>query len=117
MSKDSQLAKVDFMLEMITNIEKIIKRHNGIIKTLEDFEGQMAILMAISQIGEQLKKLEPSLIEKFDLKEDVEGAYYTRNYIVHDYENVDLMLVENILRTYLPQLKSKISKIKIELQK
>jgi len=30
---------------------------------------------------------------------------------------VDFVLIENILRTYLPQLKSKISKIKIELQK
>ena len=53
-----------------------------------------------------------SLVEQYDLKEDKEGAYYTRNYIVHDYEGVDLGFIENILRVYLPKLKEKISKIK-----
>lgn len=112
MSEKSLLAKIDFILEMIGNIELIISRHNGIVETLEDFEGQMAVLMGISQIGETLKKLNDNLIEKYDLKEDKEGAYYTRNYIVHDYEGVDLGFIENILRVYLPKLKEKISKIK-----
>jgi len=112
MSEKSLLAKIDFILEMIENIELIILRHNGIVETLEDIEGQMAILMGISQIGETLKKLDDSIIEKYDLKEDKEGAYYTRNYIVHDYEGVDLGFIENILRSYLPKLKEKVSKIK-----
>ncbi len=112
MSEKSLLAKVDFILEMIENIELIISRHKGIVETLEDFEGQMAVLMGISQIGETLKKIDDNLIEKYDLKEDKEGAYYTRNYIVHDYEGVDLGFIENILRDYLPKLKEKISKIK-----
>ena len=68
--------------------------------------------MGISQIGETLKKIDDNLIEKYDLKEDKEGAYYTRNYIVHDYEGVDLGFIENILRVYLTKLKEKISKIK-----
>ncbi|WP_428025861.1 HepT-like ribonuclease domain-containing protein [Arcobacter sp.] len=112
MSENSFLAKIDFILEMIENVELIINRHKGIVETLEDIEGQMAILMAISQIGETLKKFDDTLIEKYDLKEDKEGAYYTRNYIVHDYEGVDLGFIENILREYLPKLKTKILKIK-----
>jgi len=97
---------------MIENIEKIIKRHNGIVDTLDDFEGQMAILMGLSQIGETLKKFPNEIVEKYNLKKDKEGAYYTRNYIVHDYEGVDLGFIENILRTYLPNLKEKLFKIK-----
>jgi len=104
-------AKVEFALEMIENIELIIQRHKGIVKTLEDFEGQMAVLMALSQIGETLKKFDDTIVEKYDLQEDRDGAYYTRNYIVHDYEGVDLGFIENIVRVYLPELKEKLQNI------
>jgi len=105
-----QSSKIEFIIEMIENIENITKRHGGIVKSLEDFEGKMAILMAIAQIGETLKKLDDVFLEKYDLLDEKEGAYYTRNYIVHDYEGVDLALVENIIRNFLPTLKEKLTK-------
>lgn len=111
MSKQSLQAKIEFIVEMIDNIDAIAKRHGGIVKALEDFEGQMALLMGLSQIGETLKKLDDATIEKYDLKKDRDGAYYTRNYIVHDYEGVDMGLIENMIREYLPALKSKLLKI------
>jgi uncharacterized protein with HEPN domain len=114
MSKKSMQAKVEFILEMITNIDEIIERHYGIVKTLEDFEGQMAVLMGLSQIGETLKKFDDVIVRKYDLQDDKEGAYYTRNYIVHDYEGVDLGFIESILRNYLPELKEKLLKIKFD---
>jgi len=115
MSETSLRAKIDFILEMCDNINEIIKRHDGIVKTLADFEGQMAILMGLSQIGETLKKLDDETVKKYNLQEDKEGAYYTRNYIVHDYEGVDLSFIENILRSYLPELKEKIETIQNDL--
>jgi len=105
-------AKIEFILEMIENINFIVKRHKSITNALCDIEGQMAILMAIAQIGETLKKLDNSIIKEYDLVEDKEGAYYTRNYIVHDYEGVDLGFIDNIIREYIPRLKEKILKIK-----
>jgi len=111
MSKQSLQAKIEFIVEMIDNIDAIAKRHGGIVKALEDFEGQMALLMGLSQIGETLKKLDDATIEKYDLKKDRDGAYYTRNYIVHDYEGVDMGLIENMIQEYLPALKSKLLKI------
>ncbi|WP_455757564.1 HepT-like ribonuclease domain-containing protein [Sulfurimonas sp.] len=113
MSNKSMNAKVEFIIEMIENIEEIINRHNGVVKTLEDFEGQMAVLMGLSQIGETLKKFDDDIVNKYDLKEDRDGAYYTRNYIVHDYEGIDLGFIENILRSYLPKLKDKVLKIQL----
>lgn len=104
--------KIDFILEMIDNIEKIVKRHKGVVFALEDFEGQMAILMGFAQIGETLNKIEDEYIKKLDLEEEKLGAYYTRNYIVHDYEGVDLMIVENIIRKHLPVMKNKLLKAK-----
>ena len=104
--------KIDFILEMIENIEKIIKRHGGVVKALEDFEGQMAIFMGISQIGEVLNKFPEDFIQKYNLTEEKIGAYYTRNYIVHDYEGIDLIVVEKILRNNIPLLKEKLLKAK-----
>jgi len=104
------------MLEMIDRIEIIVKRHQGVYKALNDIEGEMAILMAIAQIGETLKKLPDDLLEKYDLLEDKKGAYYTRNYIVHAYEGVNLAFIENIIRKYLPTLKEKLHKMKKEFK-
>ena len=108
MSKISLEAKIEFILEMIENIEKIVQRHNGIINALEDFEGQMAILMGIAQIGENMNKLDKKFLKEYNLLEDKEGAYYTRNYIVHNYDGVDLYLIEDLVINYLPILKEKL---------
>jgi len=111
MSKNYQ-PHLDFIVEMIENIEFIVTRHKSITQALSDIEGQMAILMAISQIGETLKKIDSSFLEEFNLSQEAKGAYYTRNYIVHNYEGVDLAFIDNILREHLPKLKEKILKIK-----
>ena len=116
MSKNSLIAKLEFMCEMIENIDKIVQRHGGVVKALEDFEGEMAIMMAIAQIGETLKKLDDAIVDRYDLVQDKEGAYYTRNYIVHDYEGVDKAFIENIIRVYLPELKAKFEKIKQDFE-
>jgi len=70
----------------------------------------------IAQIGESLKKMDDNILEKFDLLKDKQGAYYTRNYIVHDYEGVNLAFIENIIRNYLPKLKIKISNLITDLK-
>jgi len=111
MSKKSTNAKIDFIVEMIGNIEFITQRHGGVSQALGDIEGQMSILMGISQIGETIKKLDANLIAQYNLQHDQNGAYLTRNYIVHDYEGVDLGYIENIVRDYLPQLKEKLMKV------
>ncbi len=104
-------ARIEFILEMIENIEKIVQRHGGITNALNDFEGQMALLMGIAQIGETLKKIDDDVLRQYKLLEEKEGAYYTRNYIVHEYEGVDLGLIESIIRDSLPFLKVKLTQI------
>ncbi len=108
MSKKSLQGKAEFIVDMCKNIANIVKRHGGITPALEDYEGQMAILMGIAQIGETLKKLDDDVVAEYGLKEDKEGAYFTRNYIVHDYEGVDLAFIDNIVRHHLPELEKKI---------
>jgi uncharacterized protein with HEPN domain len=108
MSK-SQLAKVAFVLEMIENIEMVIARHGSITKALEDtLEARAAILMYLMQIGETLKKVELPLLQKYDLEVEMKGAYDVRNFIAHDYDGVNIIVIEDIIRTNLPILKNRI---------
>lgn len=60
------------------------------------------------QIGETLNKIcSEDLKEKLQIK----GAYDVRNFIAHDYEGVDLALIENIIRNMIPKLKRTIKNI------
>jgi len=43
--------------------------------------------------------------------EDVKGAIDTRNFIAHDYEGINLPIIEYIIRVRLPILKSEIENI------
>lgn len=103
---------------MIDNIKKIILKHGGIIKALEDeLEAQPAILMALLQIGESLNKIDKSIIEKYHLTQEAKGSYDVRNFIAHDYERVRLEIVEDILRNSLEELEKKILKLSVDFEK
>jgi uncharacterized protein with HEPN domain len=113
MSKYSNEAKLAFIVEMIDNIEVIISRHGGVINALEDIEGQLAVLMAMTQIGETIHRLDCHIIEEKKLEIVQKGAYDLRNYIVHDYDGVDLYIVEDAITNRLPELKKVLLEIEI----
>jgi uncharacterized protein with HEPN domain len=117
MSNISIYAKTKFILKMIDNIKKIIVKHGGIIKALEDeLEAQPAILMALLQIGESLNKIDKAIIEKYHLTQEAKGSYDVRNFIAHDYERVRLEIVEDILRNSLEELEKKILKLSVDFE-
>jgi uncharacterized protein with HEPN domain len=102
MLNDSDKAKLEFIFKMISNIEIIIERHKGIDQTIEDLEGQNAILMCVLQIGETLNKLENAeLRTSLPVKE----SYGLRNLIAHHYDSVDLSIISEILEYDIPELK------------
>ena len=112
MSNLSVYAKTKFILKMIDNIKRIITKHGGIVKALEDeLEAQPAILMALLQIGESLNKIDKEVIKKYDLEQEAKGSYDVRNFIAHDYERVRLEIIEDILRDSLDELQRKILKL------
>jgi uncharacterized protein with HEPN domain len=57
MSKYSDFAKLEFILEMIDDIDYIVKSNKNITNALNDRIGKHAILMCLMQIGESMNKI------------------------------------------------------------
>ena len=97
----------------IENIYTIIKRHKSITNALSDLEGQPAILMLLVSISEQFSKLlkkDSQILNHFD-KEDIKGLISVRNYIAHDYDGVNLSIIEVDLRENMPRILKIINEI------
>ena len=84
----------------------------GIVKALEDEKiTRPAIMMHLTSIAEQFSKIkDKNILSHFDA-EDVKGAIDTRNFIAHDYEGINLPIIEFIIRDRLPILQDAINKI------
>lgn len=102
MSKISDLSRLEFIVEMIEDIEFTIEENGSLKSALDNRIGKHALLMCLMQIGETLHKIKDEEIKK---KLPVKGSYDVRNFIAHDYEGVDLGLIDNILRYLIPELK------------
>jgi uncharacterized protein with HEPN domain len=105
----SSFEKLDFIIEKIENIESFKARYKSIEDLLNDVMGYDATLMSLLQIGETLNRLRD---EPFASLLPIKGTYDVRNFIAHDYEGVNKMIIEDIIRTQLPKLKQIILNIK-----
>lgn len=96
-------ARLESILAKIEDIEFIIDHHGGIVPALQDREGQPALLMLIEAIAEQVVKLEQlQSADRIGFKpETLRGIKATRNVIAHDYDGIDLYLIELGLRDLL----------------
>jgi len=78
------------------------------------------MMMHFTSIAEQFDKLskegEFELLKEFD-KRDLKGVYDVRNYIVHDYEGLNLAILEKVIREKLPIIKSVVKKLLLPIQK
>jgi len=108
MSKLSDISRLEFIIEMIEDIELIIKEKSSITDALQSRIGKHALLMCLLQIGETLHKIED---ETFKNSLPIKGSYDVRNFIAHDYEGVDMLLIDNILRYLIPELKVTIKEL------
>jgi uncharacterized protein with HEPN domain len=84
-----------------------VQNCGSITKALENYvTSRPAILMHLSAIAEQFNKLKKShddeILSAFD-GDDIKGMYDVRTYIAHEYEGVNLVIVEWIIRNGLPK--------------
>jgi len=70
--------------------------------------------MHLASIAEQFNKLssegEFEILNKFD-KRDLKGSYDIRTFIAHDYDGVNLSIIEQVIRNRLPAMKKIVNQI------
>ena len=103
------LSRLENILKKIQFIDEIIEEKGNITIALEDEKNARAsIMMHFTSIAEQFNKLaiggEFEILQEFD-KRDLKGAYDMRNYIVHDYEGLNLSVIDVVIRQKLPAMK------------
>ncbi|HQS65642.1 MAG TPA: DUF86 domain-containing protein [Sulfuricurvum sp.] len=109
------LERIQVIAKKIGFIENIIRARGSIINALEDEENSRAsIMMHLTSIAEQFDKLlhagELEILTNFE-KQDIKGSYELRNFIAHDYEGIDLYIVENVIEERLPIIAQAVKKL------
>ncbi len=103
------------ILECIDDIEFIVDSNNlKSTKSIKDKIIKPAIRMNMVRIAEQFSKLkdenEFKILENFT-NNDLKGISAVRNYIAHDYDSTDDLIIEDVIRYNLPIFKSTIKKL------
>jgi len=103
------LRRIKHIDKKIGFIQEIVEQSGGITEALKDEKSaRAAILMHLTSIAEQFDKLakesEFEILSHFD-KRDLKGTYDIRTFIAHDYEGVNLAIIESVIRNRLPHLK------------
>lgn len=102
--------KIKVIIEKIELINEIVCDFGAISTALKDKKmGRPSIVMHLLAMAEQFNRLKNDgayeVLGRFD-KEDLKGSYDIRNFIAHDYEGVNLAIIEMVIRTKLPKIKS-----------
>lgn len=113
------IQKVKNIEKKINFIQAIVKEKGNVIQALEDEQNARAsIMMHLTSIAEQFDKLVKSgefeVLSYFD-KQDIKGSYDLRTFIAHNYEGVDLYIVEDVINERLPIMKKNLEKIFLEV--
>jgi uncharacterized protein with HEPN domain len=108
MFRRSDLAKLELILKYINDMQVIIGKHGTIENTLSDTEGEYAIMMCITQIGEVVNKIEDENILTELPASKIIGL---RNRIVHGYEDIDNKIISETIKIHIPSLKKVIESL------
>ncbi|MCX6061300.1 MAG: DUF86 domain-containing protein [Campylobacterales bacterium] len=103
------ISRVETIIEKINLILEIVEESSGIVAALSDPKlKRPAILMHLVAMAEQFEKLKNDsafeLLSHFD-REDLKGSYDIRNFVAHDYEGINLPIIEMVIREKLPHIK------------
>jgi uncharacterized protein with HEPN domain len=115
MFSQKAIERVNLIAKKIDFINAIVSEKGSVSNALEDEQNSRAsILMHLTSIAKQFDKLlhngELEVLAFFD-KQDIKGSYELRNFIAHDYEGVDLYIIEDVIAQRLPVIKESVKKI------
>jgi uncharacterized protein with HEPN domain len=104
------------MARKIEAIERIVAEADGDLSAVlaDDLRDRPAVFMHLIAIAEQIGKLKEEnafeILGRF-AREDLRGMTDIRNLIAHDYEGIDLGIVEMVIREGLPKIRQCIEAI------
>lgn len=110
------IIRVQLIRKRIGLINEIVKDSgNDVQKLLQDEKVlRPAVLMHLVAIAEQISKLKDEnafeILEQFS-KDDLKGIGDIRNFIAHDYEGVDLLIVKSTIEQGIPSLEKAVLRI------
>lgn len=109
MSEQYDIDRLQTIIEKIDLILEIVHESSGIVAALSDTKlKRPAILMHLVAMAEQFEKLKNdasfTVLSHFD-REDLKGSYDIRNFIAHDYEGINLPIIEMVIREKLPHIR------------
>ena len=113
MSHKSDAARLEFILEMIQDIETICGRHGGSAGAMSDRDGFHAVMMCFLQIGEVIAKI---VTPEFRDRLPVRVAQSLRNLIAHDYLGVAKERMITTIDNSIPELKLEVQRILAGIQ-
>ena len=108
MSRKSDFARLERIVEFIEDVGVIVERHGSVANTINDKEGQYAVTLCVGQIGELLGKIEdPEIVQQLPVRE----AKGMRNMIFHQYDDLDISTLRRTIESSLPSLLRSIQEI------
>lgn len=101
--------------ETIEDIEFILEEVDfKVTKAIENRIIKPAIRMHIVRIAEEFASLKEEnafeILENFS-KDDLRGISAVRNFIAHDYDSVDDLIIENALKYNFPRIKETVEEV------
>ena len=114
MSDKKIIYRLELAVEKIDQVFEVCKP-KGVAAALEDeLLTKPAIMKHIDVVYQQFKKLEEAqeyhILDKFKNK-DIKGIRDIRNWSSHDYDNIQNEIIEDVIRTDLPNLKENLQKV------
>jgi uncharacterized protein with HEPN domain len=107
--------RLESILHAIEDIEYITTSPEvKVTSAIEDKLIKPAIRMNLIKIAEQFSKLkndnEFEILQNFS-SSDLKGISALRNYIAHDYDSTDDLIIEDVIRYNLPKFKETIKQL------
>ncbi|PHS57630.1 MAG: hypothetical protein COB17_05290 [Sulfurimonas sp.] len=119
MYNEDDIVRLKSIHKKLNSIFTIVQRHDGIVKALSDeIEAQPAILMLLIAIAKQFKKLQKNnsnILKNFQ-ESDLKGIASVRNFIAHDYDGVQLAIIESTIRYKLPETLEIVKKLLLDVE-
>ena len=110
MYSESGIKRLKNIYDRVNYILEICEKCGGVAQALEDFKiAQPAIIMHLVVCKENLRRLQNEInVLDFFLNDELRWLNIARNMILLNYDNLNLAIIEKVIREFLPIIAERI---------